>query len=689
MRDTSHSNGLAGETSPYLLQHAHNPVDWHPWNEQVLQLARTRRVPILLSIGYSACHWCHVMAHESFEDPATAELMNRLYINIKVDREERPDLDRVYQLAHQLLAQRGGGWPLTVFLTPDDLTPFFAGTYFPSEPRYGMPAFREVLTRVSDFYHAQRDQLQQQNASLRELFMRIEREHGPAAEKLRDMPVAELLAALSNEFDAKHGGFGPAPKFPRTPALELLLQTAADTRMQPVVRDTARSMLTTTLTRMAEGGIYDQLGGGFCRYSVDAEWSIPHFEKMLYDNGPLLALYAQAWLFTRDPDYLRVAQGIARWVMTEMQSSKGGYFASLDADSDGHEGSFYLWDMQEVQARLTTREYAVFAPHYGLDRPANFEGRWHLRVCRSPQETPGPADTTPDLETALLESARAKLLMLRALRTRPGLDDKVLTAWNGLMIAGMACSGRLLQQQEWIESAERAARFIHAELWKQGRLLASWRGKRTDFPGYLDDHAFLLDGLLELLQARWNTRWLDWAQALADTLLLHFQDRDQGGFWFTADDQQTPLYRPRNYSDESMPSGNAIAARSLVRLGHICAEPKYLQAGERALKAALPSANRVPDAHLSTFTALSEALQPPLMIILRGKPPELQDWMQELDRQYAPRRMLLAIPQDAAGLQGRLAECAPQGDICAYLCRGTHCSLPITSIEKLQQAISA
>jgi len=367
---------------------------------------------------------------------------------------------------------------------------------------------------------------------------------------------------------------------------------------------------------------------------------------------------------------------------------RADYYSSLDADSDGHEGSFYLWDRQQVQAQLTPQEYAEFATHYGLDQPANFEARWHLRVCHTASETTSPGGAAPAQRAALLEGARAKLLKLRASRPHPGLDDKVLTAWNGLMIAGMARAGRLLENREWIDSAERAACFMHAELWNQGRLFASWRGQRAELPGYLDDYAFLLEGLLELLQARWSSRWLEWAQALADTLLLHFQDQVHGGFWFTADDRQTPLFRPRNYGDESMASGNAIAARSLLRLGHLCAEPKYLKAGERVIKAALPSANRIPDAHLSTFIALSEALQPPQMIILRGKPPELQEWMRMLDRQYAPHRMLLAIPHDATGLRELLAECLVKGDICAYVCRGTQCSLPITSSGQLQEATS-
>ncbi|MHB8405562.1 MAG: thioredoxin domain-containing protein [Gammaproteobacteria bacterium] len=696
MRDTSHNNDLAGETSPYLLQHAHNPVDWHPWNDEALALARTQNKPILLSIGYSACHWCHVMAHESFEDPDTAALMNQAFVNIKVDREERPDLDRVYQLAHQILAQRGGGWPLTVFLMPDDLTPFFAGTYFPLEARYGMPSFKEVLTRVSAFFHEQQPQLRQQNASLQQLFRRIEAENTRPAETLDSAPIEAAQRALAESFDPRFGGFGRAPKFPHAPALEFLLRRAA------VAADSgvhARHMLTTSLTRMAEGGIYDQLGGGFSRYSVDAEWNIPHFEKMLYDNGPLLALYAQSFKHTSDTLYKRVAEGIAGWVLREMQSPQGGYYSSLDADSEGHEGKYYVWDKEEVQRMLSADEYAIFAPHYGLDRPPNFEGRWHLHVQQNIKDDasasgasgnikqPSPSGRGEGEGELLLESARAKLLAARQKRVRPGLDDKILTSWNGLMIAGMASAGRLLGHDDWIDSAERAAQFIHTRLWRDGRLLASWRAQRAELPAYLDDYAFLLHGLLELVQARWRAQWLDWARALADALLTHFEDQTQGGFWFTANDQATPLHRPKTFDDESMPAGNAVAARALLALGHLCAEPRYLNASERALKAALPSAARYPDAHLSTLTALNGALQPPAMVILRGENQTLPEWRSAVNQKFDARRIELAIPNAAAGLSGLLAQCAPRGEICAYVCHGTSCSLPITSLIDLAKAL--
>ncbi|MFI4968453.1 MAG: thioredoxin domain-containing protein, partial [Gammaproteobacteria bacterium] len=415
MNEAKHSNKLAQETSPYLLQHAHNPVDWHAWDEAALARACTEDKPVLLSIGYAACHWCHVMAHESFEDADTAALMNKLFVNVKVDREERPDLDRIYQLAHQLIAQRGGGWPLTVFLTPDDLTPFFAGTYFPKEPRYGMPPFKEVLQRVEQFYREHKQELTEQTAQLQEAFTRIGGSDETSAETMDAVPIGNALGALLKSFDPRDGGFGRAPKFPHTADLELLLHISASTDVEQETRHTCRHMASLSLRRMAEGGIYDHLGGGFCRYSVDNAWSIPHFEKMLYDNGPLLLLYAQASRLTGDGLFRRTADETAAWVMGEMQAQAGGYYSSLDADSEGHEGTFYVWDREEVKSLLDEAEFTAFAARYGLDDEPNFEGRWHLRISLDVARKVPPPRVDAATEV-LLDAARDKLLSARAAR---------------------------------------------------------------------------------------------------------------------------------------------------------------------------------------------------------------------------------------------------------------------------------
>jgi uncharacterized protein YyaL (SSP411 family) len=686
MSDATQANRLGKETSPYLLQHAHNPVDWQPWDEAALERARAEDKPVLLSIGYAACHWCHVMAHESFEDPETAALMNKLFVNVKVDREERPDLDRIYQLAHQLLAQRGGGWPLTVFLAPGDLTPFFAGTYFPREARYGMPAFREVLNRAAEFYRDHKEELVKQNTELQGIFQRISEQAAPATDALDSTPIGAALGVLLNTFDPRDGGFGRAPKFPHAADLELLLQVAASPGIEQETRRTCRHMAALTLRRMAQGGINDQLGGGFCRYSVDNSWSIPHFEKMLYDTGLLLGVYAQAWRYTGDRSFRDVTGETADWVRREMQSADGGYYSSLDADSEGAEGTFYVWQRAEVQALLDEPEFAAFAERYGLDDPPNFEDRWHLRVnLDATRRVPPPR---PDEETlALLRSARQKLLAARERRTRPGLDDKVLSAWNGLMIRGMALAGRLLDRPEYVESAAAAARFIRAHLWKDGRLQAVFRAGQVKHPGYLDDYAFLLSGLVELVQARWDTGTLAWCRQLADGLLEHFEDPERGGFWFTAADQTTPLHRPKSFSDESMPSGNGVAARALFTLGHLAAEPRYLEAAERALKCAFPLMNQYPESHAGMLLALQDALDAPTLVVLRGREAALVDWQAELAGNYDPRRLVLSIPPDAAGLGGLLARCLPRGEACAYICHGARCSLPVTSFASLARAL--
>ncbi|MDE2196137.1 MAG: thioredoxin domain-containing protein [Gammaproteobacteria bacterium] len=688
MSDHTHSNDLGHETSPYLLQHAHNPVAWYPWDAQALTRARAEHKPILLSIGYSACHWCHVMAHESFEDADTAALMNRLYVNIKVDREERPDLDRVYQLAHQILAQRSGGWPLTVFLDPEDLIPFFAGTYFPKEPRYGMPSFREVLTRVAEFHRDHQDDLHRQNAALRDVFLRIAAETTGSAGELHQAPLDTACRSLAESFDPRCGGFGGAPKFPQVPALEFLLHRATDAAADAGMREQSRRMLAVTLTHMAEGGIYDQLGGGFCRYSVDAEWAIPHFEKMLYDNGPLLALYAQAWKLTGDPLFRTVAEETAGWVLREMRSPEGGFYSSLDADSEGHEGKYYAWDLQEVRRLLTPDEYAAFAPRYGLDRPPNFEGRWHLAVRKTLAAVAGETGVSGDAVRARIESARGKLLAARAQRVHPGLDDKILTAWNGLMIGGLSTAGRLLGREDWMDAAACAAKFLHEHLWRDGRLLASWRAGQARFPAYLDDHAFLLSGLIELLQARWDSGLFAFARELADVMLAHFEDKPRGGFWFTADDQPTPLQRPKSGGDESMASGNAVAARTLLTLGHLCAEPRYIEVAERALKAAMPLLSRYPNGHMATLTALSDALRPPVLVILRGKEADMRAWRDAVEQCFDPRRRILAVSPQATGLTGFLRQCAPRDATCAYVCRGPACSLPLASVRALAACLT-
>jgi uncharacterized protein len=671
----THKNRLAHETSPYLLQHADNPVDWYPWGPEAFEKARAEDKPILLSIGYSACHWCHVMAHESFEDEATAAVMNRLYVNIKVDREERPDLDKIYQTAHYMLSQRGGGWPLTMFLSPDQV-PFFGGTYFPDTPRHGLPAFRDLLERIAGFYHERREEIERQNASLQGALSSLFAPRGHDA--LNSAVLDTVRAQIAQQFDERDGGFGTPPKFPHPSTLERLLRHHAHTGDERSLH-----MARFTLERMARGGMNDQLGGGFCRYSVDGQWMIPHFEKMLYDNGPLLALYAQAFAATGERCFAAVAERTAAWALDTMRAPEGGFFSALDADSEGEEGRYYVWGAEEVRALLPEEVYPVFARVYGLDRPPNFEGKWHLHTFVTPAELAKEAGTDAATVEAMLETARAPLLAARAKRVPPGLDDKILTSWNALMIRGLAVAARHLDRSDWADAAQQGLDFIRAQLYRDGRLLATCKHGEARLPAYLDDHAYLLDACLELLQVRWRSEDLAFARELADILLAHFEDQEQGGFFFTADDHEALIQRPKTFADEAMPSGNGVAALALGRLGHLLGESRYLEAAERTVRLATTLMEQAPMAHASLISAFEEQLYLPTLVILRGQPEVIATWRARLGRDYAPRRLVFAIPADAADLPEALAAKAPRGEAVAYVCTGTTCGEPVTELEAL------
>ena len=681
------TNGLLHETSPYLRQHAHNPVDWQPWGEAALAQARREGKPILLSIGYSACHWCHVMAHESFDDEATARLMNALFINIKVDREERPDLDKIYQTAFQLLHRRSGGWPLTMFLTHDDQLPFVGGTYFPNTPRYGMPAFREVLQRVSDHYRQHQAEIRRQNLSLQAALNAETTAPAASPAELTAALLCQVRDHLLHSFDPRQGGFGGAPKFPHPTGLERLLRHWAGSVQRGAPDHEAEHAALFTLRKMAQGGLYDQLGGGFCRYSVDAEWQIPHFEKMLYDNGPLLALYAQAWQATGDPLFRTIAEQTGDWALREMQAPTGGYYATWDADSEGEEGRFYLWTPDQVRALLDADEYAAVAIHYGLDQPPNFENHdWHLRVAVELPELAERLNADAEPVAARLASARSKLFIARSQRVWPGRDEKILTAWNGLIIRGMAIAGRHLGRTDFVASAERALDFILAQLWRDGRLLATHKDGQSRLNGTLDDYALLIDGIVELLQCRWRDGDLDFALTLADVLLERFADQQNGGFYFTASDHERLIQRPKPVHDDALPSGNGIAAQVLLKLGHLVGRMDYLDAAECTLRWAAPTVRQIPTACNTLLTALEEWLEPATIIVLRGDPAALPEWQDRCAMPYAPHRLTLAIPAAATLPDGLLAERrAGSAPVTAYICQGTQCLAPMTTLADLDR----
>ena len=676
-------NRLARETSPYLRQHAANPVDWWPWCDEALALARRTNTPILLSIGYAACHWCHVMAHESFEDEATARVMNALYVNIKVDREERPDIDKVYQLAHQALARRGGGWPLTVFIAPDDLVPFFAGTYFPKTPRYGSPAFVQVLEGVRAWFDSKPAEVRAQNDALAGFLADYGRNDVHVA-ALDDAPIRVALERIAASFDRENGGRVGGPKFPHAGEIELLL---AHAHVEPASAPAPRAMASLTLERMALRGLDDHLGGGFFRYCVDERWEIPHFEKMLYDNAQLLPLYAEAAILLDEPDFARPADACAAWVAREMIAPSGGFWSSLDADSEGEEGRYYVWRRDEVRALLDDGEFAIVELRYGLDRAPNFEHEaWHLVVSATFDEISARTSLDRAEVRRRLGGAIRKLMAARDRRVRPGLDDKILTAWNALMIAGVARAARRHRDRPLLAEAERALDFLHANLWRDGRLLACHAGGAAKFPAYLDDHAFLLDALLAMLRVRWNARDLVWAISLADALLERFEDRVGGGFYFTAHDAEPLPQRPKPFIDESLPSGNGIAARALVRLGHLLGEARFLDAAERTLRAGWATLKEAPHACCAVLLALGDFLAPPAHVVIRyGEESALRAWRDAIDT-GARRIDAYWIPTSAERLPGVLADQEVRAGVVAYLCRGTTCDPPLTSPEEFAAA---
>jgi hypothetical protein len=700
-----YTNRLIHETSPYLLQHAHNPVDWQPWDTEALERAQREDKPILLSIGYSACHWCHVMEHESFEDETVARVMNERFVCIKVDREERPDLDKIYQTAHQILTRRPGGWPLNMFLTPGDHMPFFGGTYFPKSPRHGLPGFVDILERVAEFYRGQRAAVDEQNTQLRDIFVRLAPAGAAGGVNVQEEVLTRAVTELEQQYDRRHGGFGGAPKFPHPTSLELLLRGWARERLQGRENRALHDIVRHTLRAMALGGIYDQVGGGFCRYAVDEQWMIPHFEKMLYDNGQLLALYADGWAATGHTLFRHTAITTAEWVMREMQSPQGGYYSSLDADSEGHEGKHYVWDAKEIKDLLAPEEWELVEARYGLKGTPNFEGCWHLHARL---DNHALADRFQHYETEIeerIESAHRKLYTAREQRVRPGCDDKSLASWNALMIKGMARAAWRLHRADLLASAQRAFDFVRRELWKDGRLLATYRGLqvpreagsrerptakdgKAHLNAYLDDYVFLMDAGLELLQAQWRTQDLELVRALAEVVLARFEDKERGGFFFTADDHERLVYRPKPVSDDAIPSGNGVAAQVFLRLGHLLGDLTYLRAAERTVEALYGAVAEYPSAHASLAIAIEEYLHPTQTVVIRGGAEDTHAWLERARLGYAPWRAAYAIPPDEK-LPGVLAVRAPCATVTAYVCTGPQCSAPVTALADFAETLGA
>ena len=584
-------NRLATQTSPYLLQHKDNPVDWQPWDQQALRDAAETDRPLLVSIGYSACHWCHVMERESFEDPETARYMNEHFVCIKVDREERPDVDAIYISAVQGMTGQAG-WPLNVFCDPDGV-PFFGGTYFPPDQRPGMPSFRQVLEGVSSAWATKRDEIRDSAQRTVEQLGAVSR-IAPSEQQLSPAALDSAEQVLSDNFDPVHGGFGSAPKFPPASALEFLMMRIADPS-----RDSAQasSIVTTTLTQMARGGIYDQVGGGFSRYSVDERWLVPHFEKMLYDNALLARSYLHAWQLTGDEQFKRVCEETLDWSLREMRAPEGGFYSALDADSEGEEGKFYVWDLRELRELLGDDADALTS-YWAVNAGPNFEGRSILWAAGE------------SIDPELLARGRSVLYEARAKRTWPGLDDKRLTSWNALMIAALADAGAVLERSDYIDAARDCAAFLMTELRdSRGRLLRSFKDGRSGLNGYLEDYAFTVEALLELYQATFEPRWFKEARSLADTMIEHFAD-PSGGFFTTSDDHERLVARPKDIEDHPIPSGNSSAALGLLRLAALTGETSYEDHARGLFDLLHTAAARHPQAFGHLLQALQLYLSP-------------------------------------------------------------------------------
>jgi uncharacterized protein YyaL (SSP411 family) len=664
------ANRLANETSPYLLQHKDNPVDWHAWGEEALAQAREEDKPILLSIGYSACHWCHVMEHESFEDEQTAGYMNEHFVPIKVDREERPDIDSIYMQAVQAMTGQGG-WPLTVFLDPDGV-PFYGGTYFPPESRYGMPSFRRVMEGVNEAWRTRRDEIgQAAERTVRglEAGSRIR----ASTEALSPDLLDDAERVLAEEFDPINGGFGTAPKFPPSSALEFLMRRLAAGSADP----RSREIVVRTLDRMAMGGMYDQIGGGFARYSVDAHWLIPHFEKMLYDNALLARAYLHGWQLTGSERYRDVCTETLDWALLEMRGPEGGFYSALDADSEGEEGKFYVWTADEVREILDDDAEPVIR-YFGLDAEPNFEGANVLHIAGA------------EIDGDLLERARAKLYGARATRVWPGRDDKCLTAWNALMLTALAEAGAVLERPDYVEAARSCAQFILTSLRDEdGRLLRTYKDGRAHLNAYLEDHAFLVEGLLTLYETTFETRWFREARSLAESMIERYRD-PSGGFFTTSSDHEQLVTRPKDIQDHPIPSGNSSAAFGLLRLAAFTGEQRYEQSVLELLDLLQEPARRHPQAFAHLLQAAQFHLAPPREVALVGEP--IEPLVRVIRSALRPALVTAAKgPNDDEAEREipLLRDRAPvNGKAAAYVCRRFTCGLPVTEPQELERELS-
>ncbi|HSF31673.1 MAG TPA: thioredoxin domain-containing protein [Candidatus Tectomicrobia bacterium] len=682
-----HTNHLIHETSPYLLQHAHNPVDWYAWGEEALAKAKTEDKPILLSIGYSACHWCHVMEHESFENERIAELMNAHFVNIKVDREERPDLDQIYQYVVQMFGV-GGGWPLTMFLTPDK-EPFYGGTYFPPDDRFGRPGFTKVLEAAARYYREHKAEIRQTTQRVVQGLENLST-FRESALPLTKAVIENAVRKLNNIFDEANGGFGTQPKFPNPMNLALFLRYWRATGNEPYLR-----MALLALQKMAQGGIYDQLGGGFHRYSVDAHWLVPHFEKMLYDNAQLIRLYADAYRITKDPFYQRVVKQTVGYVQREMLQPGGGFYATQDADSEGEEGKFFVWSPDEIAALVGAEVGEIFCRAYGVEPQGNFEhGKSILHRAVTPEWVAHEFGEKAATIERLLAEARDKLFAAREHRIKPFRDEKVIVSWNGLMISALLDAANLLGDETVKQDAVRSIEFILTHLVRDGRLLHSFKDGQAKLAGYLDDHACFVAGLLDAFESTAEARYLTLAEEFNRATLANFWDEERGGFFLTGPDHEALIHRPKDPFDHAVPGGNSVATLNLLRLYYYTGEQELVQKAEQTLRLFRDKMEDEPFSFGQMLCALDFYLETPreIAIIGRGDQADTQSLLRLVHESYIPNKVLLVIdpvlgPGDGfAHLPvGEMTQL--EGKATAYVCHNFACSVPTTTSEALAELL--
>ncbi len=686
MSEQKFTNRLASETSPYLLQHQHNPVDWLPWGDEAFERARAENKPVLLSVGYSSCHWCHVMERESFEDERTAELMNRLFVNVKVDKEERPDVDQIYMNFIQLTSGHGGH-PMTVFLTPEGV-PFFGGTYFPPVKRYNMPAFSEILESVANAYRTKPDEIQTSTAGILNELRRV----GLAEASNLSLSLGQLDQAFRGtikNYDQENGGFGNAPKFPAPQSLEFILKIWArtgDERALEIVANSCR--------KMANGGIYDQLGGGFHRYTVDADWLTPHFEKMLYDNAQLTNIYLQTFQATGDEFFKNIAIETLEYVKREMTDAQGGFYSATDADSEGEEGKFFVWTPEEIEAILGKEQAVLFNHYFDVSETGNFEGHNILNVKRSLADAANDLNTTVEELSQVINRGRKLLFLAREGRVKPFRDEKVLTAWNGLMLAGFANAGAILERADFIETAEKNADFVLTKMrGANGELLRSWKDGTAKINGYVEDYANVANGLIELYQATGNLRWLREAKNLADKMIQDFWDETDGGFFFASKSGEKLIVQSKDFFDNATPSGNSVAADVLLKLAVLTGDENYHDYATELFKLTNGFMRKYPQAFGRALAAFDFYLNPTKEIVVIGdkNADDTKQLLRAIWTRYIPNKVVVLAQendQEAVALVPLVQDREMiAGKATVYVCENFACQQPVTTIEDLNRQL--